>query len=307
MVGHAALAFALAATAAASLGLSRERALAIGVAAGAFAAVPDVDIGYAVVGLTTLLRDGGTFPEVFWETGNTVHRGVTHSLLVGGTAATLFGFVAYRGWLRLVGAVGGAALVVAAVPLFGTLEAAVLALFVVAGVTVALLSRWWGLSPQATLAAALVGVLSHPFGDLFTGSPPALLYPLDIRLLPERLVLSSDPTMHLLGTFGLELGAVWLAVTVYLALNGRHVLGYVHRRAVLGAGYVGAVLALPPPTLSVSYQFVFSVLAVGLVGVVDVPVPDLRTPQSRRGVAVTGLAAVTIAWLTYAAGYLVVG
>jgi membrane-bound metal-dependent hydrolase YbcI (DUF457 family) len=306
MVGHAALAFALAAWAAAILGLSRERALAVAVAAGAFAAVPDVDMGYAVVGLARAFQGGGSFPEVFWETGNVVHRGVTHSLLVGGVTATLFGLVAYRGRLRLAGVVGLCSLVVGAIPVLGWLEATVMVIFVAAGLAVALTSRWMGLSPRATLAAALVGVLSHPFGDMFTGTAPELLYPLDVHLLPQRLLLSSDPTLHLLGTFGLELTAIWLAAAVYLHLNGRHVLGYVHRRAVLGAGYVGAVLALPPPTLSVSYHFVFSVLAVGLVGVVDLPVPDLRSPKSRRGVAVTGLAAVTIAWLTYIVGYLLV-
>jgi len=306
MVGHAALAFAFAAGAAASLGVSRERALLFGAVAGAFAVVPDVDMGYAAVGLASILSGGGAFPEAFWETGNVVHRGMTHSLLVGGISAVLFGLSAYGRRLGVAGAAGLAGLVAVTFLRLGGLEAGVMALFVLAGVAVAVGARWVGVPPRAVLAAALVGVLSHPFGDIFTGTAPQLLYPLDVHLLPERVLLSTDPTMHLLKTFGLELLAVWLAVVVCLRLRERPLRTHVHRRAVLGAGYVSMVLALPPPTLSVSYHFVFSVLAVGLVGVVDLPVPDLRNPGARWTVVATGLAAVTIAWVAYAIGYVVV-
>jgi membrane-bound metal-dependent hydrolase YbcI (DUF457 family) len=306
MIGHAALAFALAAGAAASLGVSRERALLFGAVAGAFAVAPDVDMGYAAVGLATILSGGAAFPEAFWETGNVVHRGMTHSLLVGGVSAVLFGLTGYGRRLAVAGAAGLAGLVAVTFLTLGGLEAGVMTLFVLAGVAVAVGSRWVGIAPRKVLAAALVGVLSHPFGDIFTGTAPQLLYPLDVHLLPERVLLSTDPTLHLLGTFGLELLAVWLAVVVYLRLRERTLRTYVHRRAVLGAGYVGMVLALPPPTLSVSYHFVFSVLAVGFVGVVDLPVPDLRNSESRWTVVATGLAAVTIAWVAYTIGYVVI-
>ncbi|MFC7071537.1 metal-dependent hydrolase [Halovenus rubra] len=308
MVGHTALAFALAAGVAAAVGLPRERALLFGAVAGAFAVVPDVDMGYAVVGLITILADGPTqFPEAFWETGNTVHRGITHSLLVGGLGAMLFGLSASHGRRRIAGVLGLASLVAVTLGVLGGLRAGVVSLFVLAGGAVVVGARVGGLDAGETAGAAFIGILSHPFGDIFTGTVPHLLYPLDIHLLPKRVMLSADPTVHLLGTFGLELITVWLAMTVYLGLRGERVWGRIHRRAVLGAGYVGTLLALPPPTLSVSYHFVFSVLAVGLVGVVDLPTPELDTARSKLSLVTTGLAAVTIAWLAYSAGYLIVG
>jgi len=308
MVGHAALAFALAAWLLYWAGASQQRALLVGVAAGAFAVVPDVDMGYAFVGLATAgTVDPSVLQETFWDAGLTVHRGMTHSLLVGGVAAGAFGLAASRGAARLAGLAVLTGMIGATAAFVGGLEAGVMGSFAVAGVAVAVGARRVGLESRAVLVAALVGVLTHPFGDVFTGTAPSLLYPLDVRLLPTRVVLSPDPTVHLLGAFAIELATIWLALAVYLRLREQPVGAHVHRRAVLGAGYAAAVLALPPPTLSVSYHFVFSVLAVGLIiGSADLPVPDLRCVRSRRGVLLTGLAAVTVAWLSYTVAYVAV-
>ena len=306
MVGHAALAFALAAFLSHRYGLNAERALAVGVAAGAFAVVPDVDMGYAFVGvLTAGTTDIGGLIDAFWNAGLTVHRGLTHSLLVGGLAAVAFGLLARRDTWRFVGVATLAGMVAATLAFVGPLEAGVLASVALAGAAVALLARSHGLSHHAILGAALVGMLTHPFGDLFTGTTPTLFYPLDVRLLPTRVEFFADPTLHLLAAFGLELATIWLALGVYLRLRGGTVWPHVHRRAVLGAAYGAVVLALPPPTLDVSYHFVFSVLAVGVVGVsADLPVPSPRSVHSRRSVLLTGLAAITIALLAYGGAYL---
>lgn len=307
MVGHAALAFALGALVASRLGVANDRALLFGVAAGAFAVVPDLDIGYAFVNLAQAdLSSASGIPEVFWGAGNKVHRGMTHSLLVGGAGAIAFGLVAYRGALRVAGLVALVGMVAATLALVGPLEAAVLVTFVLGGVVVAEVARRRHLEPNAVLAAALIGVLSHPFGDLFTGTAPQLLYPLDIRLLPTRVVLSADPTMHLLAVFALELATVWLAFVAYSRLSDTPLWPHVHPRAVLGAGYAAVVIALPPPTLDVSYHFVVTVLAVGTVGVFDLPVPDLRSAESRRTMLLTGLAAISLGLLAYTVAYLIV-
>ncbi len=127
MVGHAALAFALGAGVAVALGVEREQALLFAVTAGAFGAVPDVDIGYAVVGL---FADGGfdpgSLPDVFWETGNLVHRGLTHSFVVGSLSGLLFGLVTHRR-LRPLAVAGLAGLVLVATALLGAVWLAVLA------------------------------------------------------------------------------------------------------------------------------------------------------------------------------------
>ena len=85
-IGHALLAFALVVGAAERFSVPRERVLQYGIVAGLFAAVPDVDVVYAPVGL--LLRSAETLgPDVFWETANVIHRGPTHSLVMGGALA----------------------------------------------------------------------------------------------------------------------------------------------------------------------------------------------------------------------------
>jgi membrane-bound metal-dependent hydrolase YbcI (DUF457 family) len=308
MVGHAALAFAIAAWAAVALGVARERALLVGVAAGAFAVVPDVDIGYAIVGIATTPTAGlSGFPEVFWEIGNTVHRGLTHSLVVGAVAAALFGLAAYRGRLRAAAIAGLAALAAVMLVLLDPLEAGVTLSFALAGLAVAVGARRAGLEPRVILGAALVGVVSHPFGDVFTGTAPTLLFPFDVDLLPRRVLLSGDPTLHLLGAFGLELAAVWLAVGTAVWLHGHSLREYVTPRATLGVGYAGVVPVLAPPTLAVSYHFVFSVLAVGAAVTALALVRDPHSPRVRQRAFVTGLAATTAAWLAYAVGYLLVG
>lgn len=308
MVGHAALAFALAAGVAFVLGVERERALLFGAVTGAFGVVPDVDIGYAFVGLFAGGGfDPGELPDVFWETGNTVHRGLTHSFLVGGISALFFGLATVRR-LRPVAAAGLAGLVVVTAATVGGLEAGVIASFLLAGVVVALAGQWLGLTSRGVVVAALIGLASHPFGDVFTGTSPTLLYPFGIGLLPERVLLSGDPTLHLLGTFGLEMATVWLAVVVYARLRDRSLRGYIHPRATLGAGYAGAVVFVPPPTLAVSYQFVFGALALGaVVTLAGLPAVDLRSVRSRESLFVTGLATVTVAWFAYLIAYVSVG
>ena len=308
MVGHAALAFALAAGATATLGVGRERALLFGVVAGAFGLVPDVDIGYAVVGL---FANGGfdpsELPDVFWETGNLVHRGLTHSFLVGGVTAGLFGlFTDRRG--RPVAVAGLAALVVVTGERLGGLEAGVMAGFLLAGVLVAGGGRRLGLTPQGVTVAAFVGLASHPFGDVFTGTSPTLLFPFGAGLFPERVLLSGDPTLHLLGAFALEVATVWFAVVVYARLRGRSLRRLLRPRAALGTSYAGAVFLLPLPTLAASYQFVVGVLVLGaMVALVGLPGTDLNSVRAREGVLVTGLATVTVALLAYLLAYLAVG
>ncbi len=307
MVGHAALAFAVAAWAAYRLGLDRERALAVGLAAAGFAVVPDVDVGYALVGLATAgTADPWALVEAFWHAGNAVHRGPTHSLVVAGLAAVGFGLSVAGGAHRIAAAGGLAALVIVIGVAEGPLLGGVVGSFVLGGLVVATVAKRAGLPARVVLATALVGVLSHPFGDLFTGEPPPFLYPLGGQVPAERVLLSADPTLHLLGTFGLVLATLWLAAATYCLLDGRALRSHVDPRAVLGAGYAPAIVLLPPPTLEVSYHFVFSVLAVGTVAVVvDPPVPDVRIGRTRATVALTALAAVTVAWSGYAVAYTV--
>jgi hypothetical protein len=181
-----------------------------------------------------------------------------------------------------------------------------MAAFALAGLGVGTWAARRGLDARTTAAAALLGLASHPFGDVFTGEVPAFLYPFDATLLAARVGPFADPTLDLLGAFGVELAAVWLGVAVAARLAGTTVRANVSPRAAVGAGYALAALAIPAPTLSVSYHFVFSVVAVGFVGAVPERVRGGPELPDRETAAVTGLVAVTLAVLAYALAYLLV-
>ena len=299
-VGHGLVAVAVVASLAARR-LSRERALLAGVLAGAFATAPDVDMLFAVLGAADATSPGAA-AESFWAATDTLHRSVTHSLVVGAVAAAGLGAWRARTYpAALAGALAVAAGLFGVVWLTGgPLTAAMVGVFLAVGLCVALVAERLGFGPRAVAGLAAVGFLSHPFGDLLAGGPPDLLYPLGWQVLTERVVLSPDPTVHLLAAFFSEVAVIWLALVVFLQLHGRGVRSVVRPRAALGVAYAAAVLAVPAPTVEVASPFVVSVLAVGLVGV-----PVTRRPRPLPTVA-TGLTAVTLAALAYATVYALV-
>lgn len=323
-VGHALLAFAIAALAADWRGWERRPALTVGIVAGAFAAIPDADVAYALVGLLEwYAADGALEPTAaFWDASRGVHRSVTHSVVVGALAAPAFGLLAVRGRSARFATVAGLALlgslVASAFVWHSPVAAFVMGLFAVAGVLVARgAARFSSLAPTTVALAALVGLLSHPWGDLVTGSPPDWLFPFAAPGLDSRVVLHPDPTLHLLAAFAIELAVVWLAVLAYCRLADRGVLDGIDRRAGVGVAYGAVALAATPPTLEVSYHFVFSILGVGLLcGVVRGPsasefggslsrrLRSSRPPSSGTlEIALTALTAVTVALVAYVIVY----
>ncbi|NKE37647.1 hydrolase [Natronococcus sp. JC468] len=319
-LGHALFAFAVAALVAQRRGWTARGALTVGAVAGAFGALPDVDVAYALVGLAEWqVADGALGASTaFWDASRAVHRSVTHSVVVGAVAAPAFGLLAVRrsDRARVARAFGGlllTGLVALALVVDGALAAFVTVLFAVGGaLAVGTTVRLTSLSPATIALAALWGLWSHPWGDLVTGSPPDWAFPFESPLFASRVVLHPDPTVHLLAAFAIELAAVWLAAVAVCRLTDRSLIAVVDRRAAVGATYGVAALAVTPPTLELSYHFVFSILGVGLLcgAVRTVPSPTLglpsRTPSSTvlLETGLTALAAVTIALATYAAVYL---
>jgi membrane-bound metal-dependent hydrolase YbcI (DUF457 family) len=310
-VGHGLVVFALAAAVAYWAGWSRERALLVGLLAGAFGLAPDVDMVYAPLGL---LGASGPFDAAagFWATGNQVHRAVTHSLVVGSVLA-----VAVGAWATSTRAARSAALVavggvtVVAAVVSGLIAAGILLVFSAVSLGLAVVGRRRGLRPRTVGATAALGLLAHPFGDLLTGEPPAFLYPFDVTLVAARPELFGDATLNLLAPLYLELATAWLAVVVYLWVDGRDLRTYLSGRASLGVGFAGAAFLLPAPTLDVSYHFVFSLLAVGGALAAPLPLVEVRSPSDLRDhprrAVVTGLTAVTLATAGYTLAYLSVG
>lgn len=309
-VGHGFVAFALAAGLAHAAGWSRERALTVGVLAGLFGLAPDVDMAYALVGLLGADTAMGAATG-FWSASTVVHRVVTHSFLVAAGAALAAGALATPD--RRVRALGGAALAVlvaVAALATGALGAGVMALFVAAVALLAVGGSRLGVTAREVGVAAAVGLLAHPPGDLLTGEPPAFLYPLDATLVAARPDLFADPTLNLLAPLFLELATFWLALAVYLWVSdGLPTLrAHLRGRAALGLGFAGVAVLLPPPTLDVSYHFVFPLVGVGLLTAAPWPVVEVSSLGDLRdqpfAVAATGLTAVTLAALAYTGAYL---
>lgn len=304
-VGHALVAFALAASAARVRDWPADRAVAVGVVAGLFATLPDVDMAYALLGLAGGAEGVGAASDAFWAAAHVVHRGVTHSLVVGGVAAVAFAAWRARspdgapGRLRLVAAGLAAGSLAWVWTTGGALAAGILALFLVAGFVIVALAARWGFGARTVGLAAGLGLATHPFGDLLTGAPPALAYPLDATLVAGRVTLHPDPTVHLLGAFFVELATVWAALAVLARLRGWRLRGAVRPRALLGVGYAAAVALVPAPTLAAASPFVVSVLAVGALGV-----PLGRGRTTRLAAVTTALTAVTLAAGAYLLVYL---
>jgi len=304
-VGHGLAAFALVGVVARWHGVDSERALQLAAVAALFATIPDVDIFYGPLGLLNGVSGIFDATDAFWSTGNVIHRGPTHSLVLGAVAAVAFALWHRRTVAARALAVGTFATLVATATLAGgSLAGAVTSLLVLAGVLTTAVADRFDLSARAVFGTALVGLVSHPFGDLFTGEPPALLFPFDVTLLADRIALSADPTMHLLSAFAIELVIVWLAFVVYCRLTGRAVSPLIERKATLGVGYAAAALTLPAPTLDTSYHFVFSVLAVGSVGATQQGLVERdRRRFDAHAAFATGLAAISIAACAYFVAY----
>jgi len=336
-VGHALLGFALAVLFAEWRGWSAEQALALGVTTAAFAALPDVDVLYAVVAVDpgALLAGTGINPEEFWGTANEAHRLMTHSLVVAAIAGPAFGLWILGsdpddvvGWPAgdrrrqagiVIASVALAVLVAATWIVSGPIGGFVMTAFAGVGVGIAVVSHsYFALSPRVVGTAAVVGIASHPWGDMATGSPPALLYPFELGLLPERVVLHSDPTLHLLAAFGLELGVVTLAAAVYARHMRLDILGLVDRSAALGIAYGAVAVVMVPPTIDTSYHFVFSILAVGLacagvqrsrgesITLGELPQQLFGTRTAALRTVCTMIAGVALALVSYTLVYLVV-
>ncbi len=311
-IGHGALAFAIAVGICRIRGFSPDRALKIAIVAGAFATIPDVDMVYALTGLGGHLDGLVSASNGFWAAAELSHRTVTHSLPVGLTASLAVGlFVAgskhhWDGTRHLCRGAGGAVclgLIGMATVVSGPLSAMITTLFAAMVLLVAVVAQRAELGLWEIVGAAVLGLLSHPFGDVFTGAPPAFFYPTDFTLLGDRLVLVHDPTLSLLVPFFLEIGVLWLAVIALGSLRDWNPPS-VRPVAGLGAGYAGAILLFPAPSLEQPTVFVLTVLLLavgtGLVAFRDRSIKPLSGPA-------TGLATLTVAGLAYLCAYLLVG
>lgn len=330
-VGHGLLGIALGGTLARAIGLDRSRALAVALLTGAFAVVPDVDMARTAYAVATA-GPGAVFPttEHVWTKSWVVHRSLTHSLVSAALAVAMAVGVAtlvrdQSGRSRPV-QLGIAGLTVGALLALGWIARAsdallgvgIMVLYSGAVLLVAGYAARRSVTPRHVGLAALVGLGSHPFGDVWMGTPPSFLYPVVTTPPIDTVVFAADPTINLLLLFGIEIALGWAALAVITDLAGHTLWPHLDPQAALGVGFAGAMPFIPPPTLEVAYQFALGTIATGLVlGVAPAAWPDrlsLRDggpsvpPRDRRlAVLVTALAGATASLVGYLVAYLVVG
>ncbi len=305
MLGHFLLAFTLASLAAILLDYSKHRALVIGLAAGCFAFIPDVDILYAWKELFVIFESGLTpFVDTFWSTSSEVHRGLSHSLIVGFLSSLAFTFY-YRDSDLLTGIVVTAVFSAIFFHLLGFLGGIVAGAFSITGIILSeAVSRKTDLSLKEFLAVSALGLLSHPFGDIFTGVPPEFFYPLETVLLDSRIAIFQDPTLNLLLAFSTELFFICSSIAMFFYLTDRDLRSALSPLALTGVLYLGIGYWIPAPTLEVSYQFVFSIIGYSaFVGAL----PEINRPTDKEnliGFAVRSVSILVVAFTSYLVYYL---
>lgn len=264
IIGHFLLAFTIVAAAAITLGYQKDKALYLAVFAGAFAIIPDVDMLYGIKGLFVALESGlNGFPGTFWDISNRVHRGLSHSLVTGLVAAVGFTTYFIRSKKPVAVAFTGL-LVVSAFVFEDFIGAVVMFAFSLIGLKLAEAAKGC-MNGREFFSVAAAGLLSHPFGDVFTGTPPELLFPLTDSTGISKVALSQDPVLNLLSIFGLEISLGLTSLVLVLYLKDISIKDSISPAIALGGLYGFAYFFLPAPTLAVSYSFVFSILGFSAV------------------------------------------
>ena len=327
-MGHSLMAFVLGALLARRAGVRPAHVLPVGLLAGGFALLPDVDTAYTVY---AVLEAGPEnlfpTPQYVWTAEAwRVHRALTHSLLIGAIAsvgAGSLGLALARSRdanrtdaVALLAGGSGVAAFGAILAVGSTTDGAAglttAGLYVVGAVALTGLAVRRGIHARWLGIAAAVGLLTHPFGDLFMGRPPAFLYPLTATPPVGKIAVAPDPTVNLLALFGLELALAWAATWTVASHRDWSIAGAVEPQAVLAGGFAAAALVIQPPTLQVAYHFALGTLATGVVlgvvpGVVRGRASATPSRLGHRTGAVTGLAAVSLAAFAYLLAYLTLG
>lgn len=319
-LGHAFAAFALAVVLARLAGQDDATAFSLGLVASASAFLPDLDLVVGAISYLSLLGGQvGASWEGLWGTSNAIHRGLSHTLLGGaGIAAIVTGVATScrkRRASRTGASLGALAVVIVATVGLGAISwkaggmrdaisiGVVLAGAVALGGAVATRTQLRG---PFLLAGALVGLLFHPFTDVFMATPPRIFYPFDAAFLTESVRLAADPTINLVTVALVELGAIWAGVLAFASVQRLQVRRLISSWAGLGLLYPIVMVAVPRPTMADAHLLGFTLVPFGLVGVLGVVGRDPRRSATAFRAAGTALATVTIATVAYLLAYGVV-
>ncbi|MDZ7849759.1 MAG: metal-dependent hydrolase [Halodesulfurarchaeum sp.] len=312
-VGHAFLALALGLFLGQIAGLRSSRLLALGLVAAGASIVPDLDLVVTVGSIAGVFGDSlvGSW-EGYWGASNPLHRDVSHTLIGGFGAAIVVGGAAIGTRSFFNQRVG---------PLFGAVGIGVVGLFLpllVLGSAVetvgwvgysvvllgavllgALAATKTTLGPGPVFAGAALGLLLHPFTDVFLGTPPRMFYPLEPGLFAESVVFTADSTLNLLGIALAELAAIWVGVIALSRVHGRRIGEVVDRWAAIGLVYPLVMLFVPQPTMADAHWLGFTLVPFGIVGLAPLLESGRTDPDWLLRSVATGLATLTVAAVAY--------
>ncbi len=308
IVGHAFFVFGVLAATAVLVGEAPHRGRQIAVIGSLFTLLPDLDLVLAPLHVFYLLVP--TTESV--QFAATQHRALTHSLVILGAISLICSF-AYRSDSRSTqlalggGGLGGLLFVFSVV--FELTPIQLMSILVFGGaalLTTSIVSSRSTISTRQFTVACSAGLLLHPFGDVFTGTPPDFFAPLTLSLFQSRAVFSTDPTINLVWIFLLELMTGWLAATAYAAIEPKA------RPSLASISFFGVfcgfgLLLFPPPTLETATWFVYSVVITGgVIGALQAGFehPSLSLHARAYTGFITGLATITFAVCSYGVGYL---
>jgi hypothetical protein len=259
IAGHFFLAFSVVALFAYLSRCDPDRALKLGLLAGAFAVLPDIDMIYAFKELAQITSGFHSFSDSFWGASSETHRGATHSLVA--LALTAAGLVEYyRSGSKLFAGLFVAVCFSAVFILDGFYMGVLMSLFALSALLLTYFSRE-NLDLREFASVMSFGLLSHPFGDIFTGKPPGFLYPLPFEVMQDRAVIFQDPSLNFLAVFGLEILLIWTGIAVYIYLAERSLMEEFSLLSFTGVLYGALSFFISDPSLSEPYVFVFSILA----------------------------------------------
>ena len=300
IIGHFFLAFALTAIIGKYLEIEDQRLIKLGFLAALIALIPDVDIVFAFSEILTLGSGFYEFTDSFWTASEATHRGLTHSLVILGAVSS--GLITYhRTGSKLFASVLLTGFTAAALTQ-GLFSAATMAMFIALGL---LLTEKIGrnFTPREFALVLFTGLIIHPFGDVFTGTPPEFLYPLGLSLMESRIILNTDPVINLLAILLIELSTALLAIKKYSDLKGLKIWDELRYIPLLGVFFVIPGLFIREPTMSTSYQMVGGLIVFAAAAVFLVRLLDGR--DNRFALAVNIAVTSVISTISYLAYYMI--
>ena len=250
--------------------LDQSRIIIFCIVSGIYGLVADLDILFAFVeAILFIVNTGNISIDKFWDISRTFHRQSTHSLFVG--FLSIIGIVIQSTYISditkpyenilfdYIISIGCGLMMGFMINDFAR-GILVSGLFVFCVLSITRLIRFQiSFNKRVVFMSAVIGILSHPFGDIFTGTPPEFFYPI-YQISLERIVLFANETLNLSVLFLFENFLVVVLILLYA--NAKNIKINMIRSTLLAAVISGIIISyvIPSPSINDPYQFVSGIL-----------------------------------------------